>query len=487
MVMSQLRKLAVVVGTLSLAAGCDIITGLQEAQFDPTLCAGPGHAVQCPKDGGGGGEGGALPACVGKGCPSWAHIWGDDATQEPVAVALQTDGGAVVVGAFSGTMQFDAKHQIKGDGERDGFIVRLTPEGSISWALDISGSGKQIVSAVSVVDEKGNLQIGGYTQSTAVIGGLSIPPGMFVLDVSQDGTPARVTPLGGGEGSEIRGVGSIVYGAFVGSLNIEGGAQATATGSHTNGFLVWTYGGEVVNSKILGGDDVSVCGAATDIQGNIYVSGSFAGDFGALHSPGGTDVFLVRYSFTDLHWMDLSKRFGDASDQKCTSMVVDAANNVLVGGQFAGVIDFDGNKLTAPSAGAALFAASYAVDVNGVATLNWSKGFAEGTGEVHLATDALANVVLAGGFLGTLDLGGDAVTTNAGSDHGMFVAKVDKSGNKLWLRGYASPGEKSARAVAVGATGESVVVGIADGYLDMGPKRLHAAGAWDALAARFAP
>ncbi len=231
----------------------------------------------------------------------------------------------------------------------------------------------------------------------------------------------------------------------------------------------------------------------SDSVGNLWVAGTFSGtmtvgDEGGhtLLAQGFSDVYLIKFVTNTnagcaFAW---GYDFGvaDGPTQVCTGLDVDSAGNALIVGQYTGSVDVGGTSYTAPSSGTALFAATF--DVNGVA--GWSKSFANGSGEVHAAFDAKGEAVLAGGFFGDLDLGGAAVS-NDGNDHAIFVGKLSGDGTPLWLRSYGNPGEKDARAVAVTGPGESVVVGIADGVLDIGGIPIQTAGGWDAFVARFAP
>lgn len=96
-------------------------------------------------------------------------------------------------------------------------------------------------------------------------------------------------------------------------------------------------------------------------MGNVLVAGFFKGaaDFGGgpLASAGGADVFLAKLAPTGEHvW---SKRFGDGSDQVVAAIASDVTGAVLVGGYFAGGIDFGGGLLLAESAMSDAFVAKF--------------------------------------------------------------------------------------------------------------------------------
>jgi hypothetical protein len=197
-------------------------------------------------------------------------------------------------------------------------------------------------------------------------------------------------------------------------------------------------------------------GVAADGAGNVLATGYFHGaiDFGGgpLQSAGHADVFVVKLDPNGVHlW---SKRFGDHELQTPMAIAADGSGNAVVGGYYVGSIDFGGGAL--PSAGGAdIFVAK----LDPLGNHLWSSRFgSDGIQNLlDLAIDAAGNVVLAGRFEGTLDFGGGPLTS-AGADDA-FVVKLDQLGNHVWSKRFGDVSNQRANAVAVDANGGVVVGG----------------------------
>jgi hypothetical protein len=99
-------------------------------------------------------------------------------------------------------------------------------------------------------------------------------------------------------------------------------------------------------------------------------------------------------------------------------------------------------------------------------TVLWSKAFGtivpepcgpcdEATGSV--ATDGEGNVIVAGGFMASFDLGGGALSLSGPSD--TYLAKLDPDGAHLWSKRFGGPGGMSSNGLAVAqAPGGQIVV-----------------------------
>jgi len=86
-------------------------------------------------------------------------------------------------------------------------------------------------------------------------------------------------------------------------------------------------------------------------------------------------------------------------------------------------------------------------------------------GGIDLAVAPDDSVVLLGYFQGTIMAGGQPFTA---ADSGAFVVKVTPSGTVEWARALIGPGAAHAFALAVGPSGEIVVVGEFSGDMDFG-------------------
>lgn len=130
---------------------------------------------------------------------------------------------------------------------------------------------------------------------------------------------------------------------------------------------------------------------------------------------------------------------GGTNAESIDSTAIDASGNVYVAGTFEGTVDVD------PGPGIVSYTTAGSRDVfvskfrsNG--DLIWAKHF-DGTGDDDLggvAVDAAGNVVVTGGFNGTMDLDPGAAThstTSSGYTDG-YVVKLDSTGSYIWSNTY---------------------------------------------------
>ncbi len=83
-----------------------------------------------------------------------------------------------------------------------------------------------------------------------------------------------------------------------------------------------------------------------------------------------------------------------------------------------------------------------------------------------VALDAAGNIYVAGSFDGAIDLGGGPLTS--AGDNDVFVAKLDAGGNHLWSKHFGSVGEDNGMGIAIDAAGNIVVLGGFTGTIDLG-------------------
>ncbi|MFO0588775.1 MAG: hypothetical protein U0441_14590 [Polyangiaceae bacterium] len=305
--------------------------------------------------------------------------------------------------------------------------------GAASWAVSFGGLGNQQILGVATDSAGATLFAGAFTGS---LGGPGIDP---------------LTSAGGSD-------------VLVGKLDAAG-------------MPVWLHG---YGSAGMYEQALSV---ATDASGAVYVTGYFDGavSFGGptLTSAGNLDVFVVKLDAMGNHvW---SRRFGDAAPQLGVDVAVDANGDVLVLAKGYGSPDFGAGPLMS----AGLFDVFVVkLDMNGSPL--WSRRFggAEDDDATAIGVDAAGDVALTGTVKGAVDFGGGALPAKGGFD--VFVAKLGPDGAHLWSKRLGDAANQVAGGLAVDANGDVLLTGGFEGTIDLGSGALQAAGPADVFAARLA-
>lgn len=122
----------------------------------------------------------------------------------------------------------------------------------------------------------------------------------------------------------------------------------------------------------------------------------------------------------------------------------------------------------------------------------WSKHFS-GVSDRYLswATPAPGDeMVLAGFFVGTIDLGGDPLSsgekwTSSEPEYAVFVARLKSNGEHVWSKRFGGAGSARAQGAAVDAKGTIWLVGSFTGALTFGETTLTSAGKSDVFLAHL--
>ena len=144
--------------------------------------------------------------------------------------------------------------------------------------------------------------------------------------------------------------------------------------------------------------------------------------------------------------------------------VDDAGNILIVGGNQTPDIDFGGGPLDDTG---------YVVKLDGEGNHVWSRGFG-GVPAVPsaVAVDSTGNVVVAGYFIGTMNLGGPLVSKG----HDAFVIKLDAGGTVLWATHFGDEGFQGIEGAAFDSAGNMIVAGYGLGTIDFGGGPLEPTG-----------
>lgn len=228
-------------------------------------------------------------------------------------------------------------------------------------------------------------------------------------------------------------------------------------------------------------------GVAAAPNGDVLVTGSFGGQMqmDGVSLSASGTRSVFVARLTSSGDVVWAKGFAGASLFDDQAVAVDANGNVLLVGGFFGSIDFGGGPL-ASAGNEDMYLAK--LDANG--NHLWSKRFGDGGPQpryaVRVGADAAGNVLLATSYTGTVDLGGGPLAASGGGPD-LLVAKLDANGNHLWSKRFGDAEAQFGEgwALAVTAAGDIVVGGDFDGKLDLGGGLLVSGSIADAFLARF--
>lgn len=242
------------------------------------------------------------------------------------------------------------------------------------------------------------------------------------------------------------------------------GAAATCTGSH-----VW--------SKSIGNAQFEVpSGVLQAPDGTIIVTGSFAQTLSlgsSITSDGGDDVFVARFD-PDGNSISAKDFGGTGSDFPRQLLALDDGY-MLAGRLGDGSSETFGSGATLTGVGGDGFIAKFSWSGNVI----WKKllGGTMSDSVRGIARMPDNGVVVVGQFQGTINLGGNNLTSVGSTD--IYVARFDAAGNHVWSKRYGTSAADDVTDVVTTTSGDTIFVGDYDTTINFGGSNLVAAGGTD--------
>jgi len=178
-----------------------------------------------------------------------------------------------------------------------------------------------------------------------------------------------------------------------------------------------------------------------------------------------------------------SYSYGDTTEQVPRGLAMDSSGYIVITGYMRGSADFGGGPVT--SAG---LQDAFLVKFGPAGAHLWSTTFGDAGDHqqgLSVTTDSSGNVIFAGWFEGTIDLGDGVHTTTGYRD--VFLAKFDASGALMWSRAYGSAGRDEAWSVTTDTDDNVIMTGIFAGSTSFGGPSLVASGPSDVFLAKYDP
>jgi len=431
--------------------------------------------------------------------PDWAWAKSAEGNDDDFDRGLATDvaGNVYLTGYFeSPTLTFGNTTLINA-GSYDVFIAKYDPNGNVLWAKSAGGNSSDGSTGIAT-DAVGNVYLTGYFHSsTLTFGNITLTNAgsadIFIAKYDPNGNVLWAKSAGGNNtdgstGIATDAVGNVyLTGDFNSSTLTFGNITLTNAGGEDVFIAKYDPNGNVLWAKSAeGNDDDYDSGIATDIAGNVYITGYFEGStltFGniTLTNAGGADIFIAKYDPNgNVLW---AKSAGGNSYDYSNSITTDAVGNVYLTGNFnSSTLTFGNITLTNTGYGD-IFIAKY--DPNGNVLWAKSAGGNSSDGSKGIATDVAGNVYLTGYFESpTLTFGNITLTNAGGAD--IFIAKYDPNGNVLWAKSAGGNSYDHSNSITTDAVGNVYLTGsFESSTITFGNITLINAGSWDIFIVRL--
>ena len=284
----------------------------------------------------------------------WTVVPGGSGLEVGNSIAVETGGDILVTGQFTTTIDFLGTKLMSGGGA-DIFLAKLSPDGPPIWAKSFGDAGVQSGQSVAV-DTVGNVFLAATSTTPLNLGGATLPNSggvdIYIAKFDKDGTHLWSRRFGDAANQSVVSLtvdpsnNVNLVGAFAGVVNF-GGNDLVSQGGDDIFVAQFDSVGNHVWSKSFGDKaDQSATAVATDKAGNILITGTFEGTFnfgnGPLSSAGGSDVFVAKLDPSGKSlW---SRRFGDAQTQQGYGIAAGKNGEIVLTGQFDGILDFGGKS-----------------------------------------------------------------------------------------------------------------------------------------------
>lgn len=359
----------------------------------------------------------------------WVRQAGGTSVDRVLGIATDDAGNVYVTGEFSETATF-ATTEITSYGGRDIYVAKLNEGGFLQWVTQAGSTANDVGNAIAVNDSN-YIYVTGSCSENASFSPYSLPgfgnTDIFVAKMDTGGNWLWTRGAGGtgmdvGQAIAVDNYGnSFVTGFFFntatfGTTNLTSNGDADMFIAKLN-----TMGGLTGAFHAGGTSSDRGTGIALDIQGNIYISGSYwvSITFGPyfLLNQGSEDFFVVKMNSGAIYqW---ARSAGGEDYDAGLAIAADTNGNTYVTGYFSGTATFATTTLTSSGTTDAFVAK---LDTNGF--LGWVIQMGGDSADIgwSICTNNLGGIFVTGSFLNTAAFG-STILTSMGIDD-TFLGKL---------------------------------------------------------------
>lgn len=168
-----------------------------------------------------------------------------------------------------------------------------------------------------------------------------------------------------------------------------------------------------------------------------------------------------------LNWC---KTFGGIGLDKGTCVHADANGNVIIGGTFNGIVDFDPGPDTS-FLGNASYNDGFILKLDSNGGFVWVRKIRGPARISDLTTDSLNNIYVTGSFKGTVDFsnGPLELSRTSNGDADLFVMKLSDYGLPKWIQTIGGPDIDEGKSIEIDKDANVIVTSIYNGLVDLDP------------------
>jgi hypothetical protein len=347
----------------------------------------------------------------------WSNRFGDSAEKVAVGVEVDASGAIFIVSAFTGTLDFGGP-ALASKGRYSVGLAKLDPNGHHLWSRSF-GEGYCVPECFAVTSDGGVVVAGRFTDSID-FGGEKIrcessQTDIFLASLSSEGQHRWVRRFGGPYEQQTRSIATggdgciALAGVFKGSIGFDGQQLMEDQPGDYCGFLAKLGEDGYTHWCKRFGEPSAEQGSAVAFDrnnGDIIASGFIRNKLPVEASKKLQSLcLLARYDPSGI--LEWSKTFGARAFPDTLSVV--PGGDILLTGHFELSVDFGSGPLVS-AGGNDIFAAIFSPD--GDPLLSERFGDARQQFLVRGVHDARGLVVLAGSFHGTIDLGKGPMTAS---------------------------------------------------------------------------